>query len=263
MIMNYEYNIRTDLAIVNKNLKKRRGYNFNGISVKKFRDDNFNYTNILFNNIELKDNRYDLEHIITKELKCFLKKYQLEKSDTILVVGLGNKNIASDSLGVITVSNVLATGYLKELADNKINTIYTFTPGVMKDTGFMSYKSIKALVRELKINMVIIIDSLISDNVLYLNKLVQIGDAGITPGSGISNYQEEISLKTLKIPVIVIGVPTAIEAAAIIKEAMEVQDNKIKFNEGYDLVVAKKDIDIFVEQMGSVIGNSINLAFKN
>ena len=92
----------------------------------------------------------------------------------------------------------------------------------------------------------------------YLNKLIQITDSGITPGSGINNYGEEISLNTLKIPVITVGVPTAIEASSIIKDALNIQENELTFKEGYDLIVSSKDIDIFINKMSKLIGETIN-----
>lgn len=260
--MDYEYRIRTDLAIQNKTLNKSRGYKINNLIVKKFCDNKNNFVNILFNNVELKENREDLKIIIVRELKKFLKKYQIKKSTRVLVVGLGNQNIISDSVGIKAVSYVKSTAYLNQLMGSKSTPVYTFIPGVFKNTGFMAYNAIKALVKELKIDLVIIIDSLICDSIVYLNKLIQITDKGITPGSGIINYQEEISLKTLKVPVLVLGVPTAIEASSIIKDVQKIQEDKIKYKEGYDLIVSKKDVDIFINQIGEVLGASINDVFK-
>ena len=260
--MNYEYKIRTDLAIQNKTLNKNRGYKINNLIVKKFCDDKNNFVNILFNSVELKENREDLKITIVKEWKKFLKKYQVKKNTSVLVVGLGNQNIVSDSVGIKAVSFVKSTAYLNQIIGTKNTPVYTFAPGVFKNTGFMAYNAIKALVKELKIGLVIIIDSLICDSIVYLNKLIQITDKGIIPGSGIINYQEEISFKTLKIPVIVLGVPTAIEASSIIKDVQNAQEDKIKFKEGYDLIVSKKDVDIFVNQIGEVLGMSINDVFK-
>jgi len=260
--MDYEYKIRTDLAIQNKNLNKCRGYKYKEIIVKKFYQNKFNFTNILFNNIELKENKANLKTIVVKEINSLLKKYQLKRDANILVVGLGNKNIVGDSLGVKTVSKVTATGYLKEFVNIKTSTIYTFMPGVFQDAGYMAFRGVKALVKELKIDLVLITDSLISDSIEYLNKLIQISDIGITPGSGICNYQEEISLKTLKVPVIVVGVPTAIEASSIIRDVLNVYEENIRFKDGYDLIVSKKDIDIFVNDISVILSESINEALK-
>lgn len=258
----FEYKIRTDLAVQNKNLKKISDYKYKGLFIKRFFDDKYNFTNIQFNNIEINMNQELLKQVLIRELKKYLKKYNIKNNSKILVVGLGNKDIISDSLGVKAISYVKSTPAIKNITNSNIPDIYTFIPGVFNDTGLMAYKSIKALTKELKINLVIIIDSLISDSVDYLNKLVQISDKGITPGSGICNYQDEISFKTLKIPVIILGVPTAIEASTIIKDVLKVKDNKISYKEGYDLLVSKKDIDIFINIMSRILGISINKAIN-
>lgn len=258
----FEYKIRTDIAVQNKNLKKISDYKYKGLFIKRFFDDKYNFTNIQFNNIEINMNQELLKQVLIRELKKYLKKYNIKNNSKILVVGLGNKDIISDSLGVKTISYVKSTPAIKNITNSNIPDIYTFIPGVFNDTGLMAYKSIKALTKELKINLVIIIDSLISDSVDYLNKLIQISDKGITPGSGICNYQDEISFKTLKIPVIILGVPTAIEASTIIKDVLKVKDNKISYKEGYDLLVSKKDIDIFINIMSKILGISINKAIN-
>lgn len=258
----FEYKIRTDIAVQNKNLKKISDYKYKGLFIKRFFDDKYNFTNIQFNNIEINMNQELLKQVLIRELKKYLKKYNIKNNSKILVVGLGNKDIISDSLGVKTISYVKSTPAIKNITNSNIPDIYTFIPGVFNDTGLMAYKSIKALTKELKINLVIIIDSLISDSVDYLNKLIQISDKGITPGSGICNYQDEISFKTLKIPVIILGVPTAIEASTIIKDVLKVKDNKISYKEGYDLLVSKKDIDIFINIMSRILGISINKAIN-
>lgn len=259
---NFEYKIRTDLAVQNKNLQKTSNYKYKGLFIKRFQDNKYNYTNIMFNNINLNINQEILKSALIRELKKYLKKYNLTSNSKILVVGLGNRNIISDSLGVKTISYVKPTVWIKNITNSNIPSIYTFIPGVYNDTGLMAYKSIKALVKELKINLVIIIDSLISNSIDYLNKMVQITDKGITPGSGICNYQEEISFKTLKRPVIVLGVPTAIEASTIIKDVLKIDDEKISYKEGYDLIVSKKDIDIFINIMCKILGTSINKAIN-
>ncbi|MGG5833319.1 GPR endopeptidase, partial [Bacillus pumilus] len=43
-----------------------------------------------------------------------------------------------------------------------------------------------------------------------VNTTIQISDTGIHPGSGVGNKRKELSKETLGIPVIAIGVPTAV-----------------------------------------------------
>ena len=45
-------------------------------------------------------------------------------------------------------------------------------------------------------------------------------DTGIHPGSGIGNNRKEISLETVGIPVIAIGVPTVVESSIIVSDTI-------------------------------------------
>ena len=53
-----------------------------------------------------------------------------------------------------------------------------------------------------------------------MNKVIQITTSGISPGSGVGNNREELTRKTLNIPVIAIGVPTIVEASTIVKDTL-------------------------------------------
>lgn len=261
---NYEYKMRTDLAIQNNSLQKKRTRKVKNIEIRNYQKENYHYTNILYQHIENKENENQLVNILVKELEKYLKKYNLKKKSSCLVIGLGNKKIVSDSLGPLTVEHIFATGYLKNLnIITKYRMVYTFIPDVLKNTGMMPYKSIKAIKKELKPDFIIIIDSLISGSIKYLNKVIQITDVGITPGSGISNYQEEISKNTLNIPVISIGIPSAIEASTIIKDALNIKEDKLLYKKGYDLIVSSKDIDIIMEKLSKILGESINKVLNN
>ncbi|MDE5538937.1 MAG: GPR endopeptidase [Bacilli bacterium] len=242
---NYEYQIRTDLALQNKALKNTRTSKINNIIIKKFSNQGLNYTNILFSNLETTENKNLVKEVFVQELHKYIRKYKLKKSASVLVVGLGNPHISSDALGPTTLAYITPTAHFKSLnlAKNK-RSIYAFTSDTLQNTGIEAFRSIKALQQELHPDFIIIIDSLISGSIDYLNKLIQISDCGITPGSGISNYQTEISYQTLNIPVIAVGVPTAIEASTIIKDALALKTNKITFKKGYDLIVYSKDTHI-------------------
>ncbi|MBE6154159.1 MAG: GPR endopeptidase [Firmicutes bacterium] len=258
------YIIRTDLALHNTKLRFINSYKIDGIEIKEFINNSYNFTDIVFENIENTYNKKLLIKVLVKELKKYLKKYNLNKKCSVLVVGLGNVKITSDSLGPLTLNNVIATSHLEYFnINNNYRKIYKYTPGIMKDTGLMPFQSIKALINEIKPDFLIVVDSLISDNIKYLNKVVQITDIGITPGSGVSNYQEEISINTLNIPIIVVGVPTAIEALTIVKDVLNIKEKKIYFNEGYDFIFSTKDTDLIIDDLSKIIGEVINKSLNN
>ena len=49
---------------------------------------------------------------------------------------------------------------------------------------------------------------------------IQLTDTGITPGSGIGNHRNAINRKSVGVPVISLGVPTVVDAATIVSDAM-------------------------------------------
>lgn len=254
-----EYQIRSDLALHKKGLKLLNTTTVKNLTIKTYKSKQYSYTNIIFNNLETKQNCKYLSNILIKELKKYYHKYNCTKNSTILVVGLGNKNVTGDSLGPCVTSKVISTAqYYNWGLETNFPKVYTYIPDVLQNTGLSAYQGIKALTTEIKPDILIIIDSLICSNINYLNKLVQITDIGITPGSGLSSYQEEISFTTLGIPTIVIGVPTAIESSTIIKDALGLKTKKITFKKGYDLLVSPKDIDLFINNISKIIALSIN-----
>ena len=106
-----------------------------------------------------------------------------------------------------------------------------------------------------------------SKNIDRINKSIQISDTGIVPGGGVGNRQEELSDKTLGIPVIGIGVPTVLDAATIVIDTLKACDiniseeelvNKMRLN-NFNFVVTPKEIDSLIENMTMIISEGINM----
>lgn len=135
-------------------------------------------------------------------------------------------------------------------------------------TGIETIEVVKGIVDNTKPKLVIAIDSLCSKNIERINKSIQISDTGILPGGGVGNKQEELSLETLGIPVIGVGIPTVLDAATIVLEALNVCD--VKYNEeeiiskmrlnNFNFIVTPKEIDERIENMSMIISEGINLA---
>ena len=132
-------------------------------------------------------------------------KYQ--KNNKILVVGLGNKNITSDSLGYLVIE--------KMDIDNNVYKIYKEVEAIC---NINTFEFIKILSKKLETNLIIVIDSLAAKNIERLNKTIQITTGGITPGSALLKNMLEISERTIKIPVVAIGVPTIININKFLKK---------------------------------------------
>ncbi len=171
-------------------------------------------------------------NLITKEVerivKLFLKKYQ--KTKKVLIVGLGNKLVDGDALGVITTDKVIATNQYVDFLT--LPKIALFTPSVTEKTGINSFKLIEMVVQDLKPDVIILIDSLATKSEEYLNSAIEINDTGIIPGSAL-NSSKEISHKTFGIPVLSIGAPLCLElhkkfyTSVFVHEVMEATSNII------------------------------------
>ena len=120
---------------------------------------------------------------------------------TGMIVGLGNEKSTPDSLGPISVSNIIVTNHFYTLGINVeegFRSTAVFSPGVMGQTGIETSDIIHAVVNEIKPDFIIVVDALKASSIDRVNKTIQITDAGINPGSGIGNNRKEIRRHILK-----------------------------------------------------------------
>lgn len=201
--------------------------------------ENYTIKNIYFENIiNIKDN-------ITQVLLYFFKKLNIANKDHIFIIGLGNENHTADSIGPKVLKHINVNSYF-----TKGIKVSALEPGVFGTTGIDTLKIIKSVCDEIKPDLVILIDSMVSDDVDHLNKLIQIKDCGINPESSIKGLKSKINIDTLGIPTLSIGVVSTIE---------------IKFTEKDDInfipyLLSTKDIDEFASNISFIIGQSLNKA---
>ena len=142
--------------------------------------------------------------IIIKELMKILKMFLKEKISKTLIIGLGNSSIICDSLGINTTNKIMATNHYKDFLN--IPKVALFNPEVTEKTGISSFSLIEMVVKKLKPTVIIMIDTLATENEDYLNNCIEINNTGIIPGSAIKD-SKKIDYNTFNIPVIAIGVP--------------------------------------------------------
>lgn len=138
---------------------------------------------------------------------------------SILVVGLGNKEVTPDCLGPLVTDYISVLNYGGE-EHNQIQ-MTAIAPGVMAQTGMETAVIVRGIVEASKPDVVIAVDALAARSSSRLNTTVQMSDKGIHPGSGVGNHRTGINEQTVGVPVIAIGVPTVIEAATIAGDAMD------------------------------------------
>ena len=163
---------------------------------------------------------------ISEEVARHLRTLLGKGEKSVLVVGLGNREVTPDALGPNVVGNLRITRHMireygRTGTDAEEISISAVVPGVMAQTGMETLEIVQGIVKETKPDLVIAIDALAARSTRRLNRTIQITDTGINPGSGVGNHREGINQEILGIPVIAIGVPTVVDAATIVNDTME------------------------------------------
>lgn len=235
------YSCQTNLIINQSNIETNKD-----IKVMKYSDDNNIYKTIIFNNLTNKLKR-TLKTTLVEQLLYFCKKNNLDNIKHFLIIGVGNDNYTSDSIGPKTLKHVKVNYSIKEVGIVPKIKVSALEPGAFGETGILTEKIISSITKEIKPDIIILIDSYITDNINYLNKTIEINNKGLYPGGGISKINSIIDKNSIGIPIIVIGVPTAVE---------------VKFtnnNQNYKpYLLSTKDVDIYINTISKVIGEGIN-----
>lgn len=171
---------------------------------------------------------------------------------SVLVVGLGNMAAAPDSLGPRVLENLQVTRHLsleygKAFCErNGYPVLSGLAPGVMAQTGMETAEIVSGVVNETKPDLLIVVDALAARSAKRLGTTIQLSDTGIHPGSGVGNHRRGMTEEIFHIPVLAIGVPTVIGAAAVIQDtigAMVKALNQDKATERYGTYVESLDAE--------------------
>lgn len=199
-----------------------------------------------------------------------------EEGQSILIIGLGNRNVTPDALGPLVVEHLDITRHLvkeygKYALDGEADRLVSaVVPGVMGQTGMETVEIVRGIVEETEPDFVIAIDALAARSVRRLNRTIQIADTGIAPGSGVGNHRNAITEETVEVPVIAIGVPTVVDAATIVGDSIEeyvakCRDEGMRENKEhlippylYGMFVTPKDIDETMERTSYTISEALN-----
>lgn len=250
-----KYSVRTDLAIEAKGMadesrtpeQKEKSPEIEGVIVKE-RDENGikitslqiteqgaeltgkkpgNYLTLEVQGIRQKDTALQdqVVDVFAKEFSQFMEGLNISKDASCLVVGLGNWNVTPDSLGPQVVENLLVTRHLFKLQPENVQEgfrpVSAISPGVMGITGIETSDIITGIIDKSKPDFVIAIDALAARSIERVNTTIQISDTGIHPGSGVGNKRKELSMDTLGIPVIALGIPTVVDAVSITSDTID------------------------------------------
>ncbi len=192
---------------------------------------------------------------------------------TVLVIGLGNRDITPDALGPRTVDGLIVTRHVKEY-DRELfdkigqEEIAAISPGVVGQTGIETLELIKGAVERVRPDVVIAVDALAARSVDRLATTVQLSDTGIAPGSGIGNRRREINRTSIGVPVIAIGVPTVVDSSTLVYDALseagiENVDSSLTrvLENGRSFFVSLKESDVAVGETAKLLSSALNRAF--
>lgn len=308
------YNFRTDLAVERRDIYKNANKleNIDGIeSEEELVNDNIGVTRVKVTNnngekaigkpigtyitIDIKnlkladeDEIQKASETLQKELKVIIEKHVKSKDD-ILVVGLGNIYVTPDSLGPKVVNEIDVTRhiikYMPQYIDENTRPVSAVSPGVLGTTGIETVEILKGIVDNVKPKLIIVIDALASRSIERISSSIQISDTGIVPGAGVGNTRKELSINTLNVPVIALGIPTVVESAVLVNDCLDLfikklQDeaksndylNELKEKDNYEeikealipkdynMIVTPKEIDELIENMKDVVARGINFS---
>lgn len=317
-----QFEVRTDLALEQKESFEGDGGEISGVSFREWKEDNSGikltevcilndqgagamgkprgtYLTLEADDLSAKDEAYhgEISEELAKQLKKLMGKMKVEEKEgllSVLVVGLGNASVTPDSLGPRVLNNLQVTRHLDGeygadfLKERKLPSISGIIPGVMAQTGMETAEILKGVILQTHPDLVIVIDALAARSVRRLGTTIQLTDTGIHPGSGVGNHRHSLTAESLGVPVLAIGVPTVVGAAAIVHETVSVlvealsQSETMKSTgqwvgemdseEQYELIrelleaefgpmyVSPPDIDETVKQLSYTISEGIHLA---
>lgn len=244
------YNIRTDLALETRERFVSDHVEIPGVSVEETYDEEREirttrvvvetengakmmgkpvgtYLTIEAPNMAVPDEDYHRE--ISKKLAEDIKELVPERKEevSVLVVGLGNREVTPDALGPYVADHLHVTRHIvKEygkyaMGKDQVYLVSAVVPGVTGQTGMETLEIVKGVVEETEPDFVVAIDALAARNSKRLNRTIQITDTGICPGSGVGNHRLALNSETLGVKVIGISVPTVVDAVTIVNDTME------------------------------------------
>ena len=306
------YNFRTDMAVERNEIYKKQNClaeeidgieNANkiikDIEISKVKITNENGANALgkpvgnYITLDVKEIKNadeerieEIAEIMADELRNVIGEH-VSDTDDILVVGLGNRYVTPDALGPKVVPEIEVTRhileYMPKIMPEDTRPVSAISPGVLGITGIETMKILKGIVQNIKPKMLIVIDALATRKLERISSSIQIADTGIVPGAGVNNARKEISINTLGIPVIAIGIPTVVDLATITNDCINIfienlqqkamsnstlnelkeKDNYEEIKEAlipkdYNMIVTPKEIDKLIDNMSEIVARGIN-----
>lgn len=249
---NGNFEIRTDLVLEEKESYPGDGGEIRGVSLREWRgrqsDMKFTEVKILdeegaramgkpkgtyltleADQLSKKDDGYHEEAAeeLGRQVEQMLRGMTKKEHPSILAVGLGNHMVTPDALGPRVVEQLQVTRHLDQqygegfCREKNLPILSGIVPGVMAQTGMETAEILKGIIRQTRPDVVIAVDALAARSIRRLGTTIQLTDTGIHPGSGVGNHRNSLTRESLGVPVMAIGVPTVVGAAAIVYDTVD------------------------------------------
>ncbi|MCI8659279.1 MAG: GPR endopeptidase [Lachnospiraceae bacterium] len=250
-----DFEVRTDLALEERESYPGDGGEISGVSLREWKEEKSQvkltevkildkqgakamgkpqgiYLTLEADQMAKKDEDYhemvseELSKQIRRLIGNMVERGTKKEPLKILVVGLGNPSVTPDALGPKAVSHLQVTRHLDQqygegfCRKRGLPVLSGIVPGVMAQTGMETAEILKGIIRETKPDLLIAIDALAARSIRRLCTTIQLTDTGIHPGSGVGNHRHSLTRESLGIPVLAVGVPTVVGAAAIVHDTV-------------------------------------------
>ncbi len=200
-----------------------------------------------------------LVEALAEELRSLLA---LKEGESVLVVGLGNRNVTPDAVGPWAVEQTVVTRHLVSARPEQFGQfrpVSAVATGVLGTTGVESGELVRALCGQLHPAAVVAVDALAARSAQRLCTTIQLADTGIVPGSGVGNARFALTEEALGTQVIAVGVPTVVRGAVLCANLGGTREEQEALGE---LFVTPKDIDDTASELSRAIGWGLSLALQ-
>ncbi len=200
---------------------------------------------------------------------------ELETRHRIFAVGLGNADMTPDAIGPGTLRRLTVTRHLRDYDETLFAALgccelSALAPGVMGQTGLESGEIVQSVATRVRPNLMIAIDALAARSCDRLASTVQLSSGGIAPGAGIGNHRMAIDRSTMGCPVMGVGVPTVVDSATLVMDALEkagmegeVIPDALRevLESGRSFIVSPRDSDRMVSLTCMLLARALDGAF--
>ena len=273
-------NHRTDLALesaLQLGITEKKAKNIPGVNVLEGLYDGYTVTSVTVENesgsqalgrsigtyitLDLQPYFQRQTHYFSRGVNCMAQHLRqllppLDRSDCVLVAGLGNRYMACDAVGPIALDNLLVTRHMKDTAF-PFQPVAAIATGVASQSGMEAADLICGFVSQISPAAVIVIDALCARSRHRLCATIQLSDTGLTPGSGVGNHRHPIDRQALGVPVLSVGIPTVIAGAVLAEELTGAASEP-----DHSLFVTPRDVDSRARELGRLVGYGISAALQ-